>query len=91
MNAEKTDLTKKLEPIDKLKGILTTKDKEIYNLKVQIDTKDKLLSHAKNTEQVALQQNNIRDEIIVEVEIKKVQEMYIQSTKHECTWASYGE
>ena len=47
LEEEKTLLKKKADQTDKLKETLSTKNKEISNLQVQICTKDQLLAHAK--------------------------------------------
>ena len=67
LSAEKVTLTKKVELTDKLKGDINTKDKEIAALKVQLDTKNKLLAMAKGTNE----QDNTTEEIVLEAMIKR--------------------
>ena len=67
LSAEKLTLAKKVELTDKLKGDVHQKDKEISALKVQLETKDKLLAIAKGT----LEQENTTDEILLDAMIKR--------------------
>ena len=67
LSAEKLTLAKKVELTDKLKGDVHQKDKEISALKVQLETKDKLLAIAKGTHE----QENTTDEIVLDAMIKR--------------------
>ena len=83
LKQESTMMKKKVDQSDKLMGVVATKDKEISNLKVQINTKSKLLANAKCTEQETLQ-----NEIVEVTMVKRNSKNYSQ--KHWCFRAAHG-